>query len=637
MTLDRPRNSWLPLTALFAFASPAWAQFTPPIGIPAPPFGIVQTAPPAPNPWVVATVGFYYVDQTQAAATDNGNPYGTPAKPRRTIPTVVPAGSVVELHGTYDDDQTSPHGILFQGTSANPVFVRGASAAARPVIRNGWEVRGTYYILENLEFGPLNTSQTGNLVILAPTNHAAVRFSDLHGNVNGGGLGVLSWDSSLSQNVVIYADYIHDNGDVNASFDQDDHGIAVSNNVDHLWVLDSVLARNSGDGIQINAGAAQSTTHHIYVGRNTSYANKQTGFWSKQAVDVIFSQNECHSHRPSNSSFGQCMGYQYATDQIWFLFNHIYDSDFGIAAASDSGLGTGTQAYYIGNVIHNIHTSDPASYNPNTAWSNAAIMLAGGVNRHVINNTIYDVDAGINVPSPDGTLEIDDNIIGNVTQAAGNHVFVEMSSLVPSLTFHHNDLFGNPRVNLGGTAANLTASQLASMNSTSADPMFANRSGGDFHLAAGSPAIDAGDTSSVYATFQQRYGLGIQVDRDGTSRPEGRAFDLGAYEFASAATTKVTGATLTPNKASPQAAGTTITWTASVSGGVSPYSYAWVLSPDGGRTWTLLTGWTTAATYAWTPTTADTNVIVAFVVKSAGNASNTPEFAAIAPYSITPH
>ena len=65
-------------------------------------------------------------------------------------------------------------------------------------------------------------------------------------------------------------------------------------------------------------------------------------------------------------------------------------------------------------------------------------MLAGGQHARVINNTIYNVDAGINVPFGLASLEIADNIIGKVTVAASNHVFVEDAGLASRLSMHHN-------------------------------------------------------------------------------------------------------------------------------------------------------------------------------------------------------
>src|SRR4030095_10124475 len=62
----------------------AQAAWQPPIGIPAPPFGINEVAPPTPNPWTTPTPGFYYVNNQ--TGNDTNNPYGTPANPRKTIP-----------------------------------------------------------------------------------------------------------------------------------------------------------------------------------------------------------------------------------------------------------------------------------------------------------------------------------------------------------------------------------------------------------------------------------------------------------------------------------------------------------------------------------------------------------------------
>lgn len=516
--------------ALLLSTSTVHAQtWTPPIGIPMPSFGIVETAPASPSPWTVPTTGFYYVDATSPASTDTSNPLGTPAKPRETIPLQIPAGSVVELHGIYDTPHESPRTIFANGTRTAPVYIRGANASTKPFIRRGWELKGSYVILENLEFGPNGQSNTGFLVMLSPLDHAALRHSHLHGNLDDGGMGVQSWNGAFNNDIVIWDNNIHDNGDVNANFDQDRMGIHIGLNVSNVWVVDNQLVRNSGDGIQINAGTAAdiTKTNHIYVGRNTAYSNKQTGFWVKHATDVIFSQNVCRSHRLGNSSNGQCMGFQYAPNYIWFLFNNISDSDYGIAAQSDSG-GVGTESFYIGNVIYNIHPSW-GTVDPGNSWASSGIMLAGSTNRRVLHNTIYDVNAGINVPAAGGTLEVRDNIISRVV-ATANHLYVENPTTAAATVFNHNILEGDPRVRLNGSQQHLTAAQLTAMQSLSVDPLFVNPAGADFHLQAGSQAIDKGDLPSAYALFQQRYGLSIAKDLDGRLVPTGPAPDLGALE-----------------------------------------------------------------------------------------------------------
>jgi hypothetical protein len=519
------RSSCLAFLVVIGLEPVALAEgWKPPLGVPAPAFGIKEVAPVAPNPWGSARAGFYYVDASQPSATDSGNPLGTPSLPRRTVPLSLPAGAVVELHGQYGYSHTSPNQIEASGTAARPVFIRGKSASQRPLVTAAWQMKGSYFILENLEF-EFAVPVKGALSLVA-TDHAVVRNSDVHGNLNGGGIAVFGNETAATQ-VVIYNNLIHDNGDVQATYDQDVNGVRVAVNTNQIWVIDNQIYRNSGDGVNIYAGsaAAQATTHHIYVGRNVSHDNKQTGFWSKQAVDVIFSENLCYSHRPSNSSYGQCMGFQYAPERVWFLFNHIHDCDVGIALSSDSGLGSGQDSYFIGNVIHNIHHS--GSYNPNTAWSNAGFMLAGGVNRYVINNTIHDVDAGINSPGARGAVHIVNNIISEITEPQGSHVFVEMGATASASVMHHNLLAGALRIKWGGPATNSLSRFQASLN---ADPLFVNPAGEDFRLQAVSPAVDAGVTDPVYSTFLSLYGIDIAKDIAGKPRPQGPAIDLGAYE-----------------------------------------------------------------------------------------------------------
>jgi hypothetical protein len=77
----------------------------------------------------------------------------------------------------------------------------------------------------------------------------------------------------------------------------------------------------------------------------------------------------------------------------------------------------------------------------------------------------------------------------------------------PKITGTNNLFYGN------GAGPSLTT---ASVNS---NPLFASLAVFDFHLLPGGPAIDSGVNT------------GVATDRDGLIRPQGSAFDIGAYEF----------------------------------------------------------------------------------------------------------
>ena len=219
------------------------------------------------------------------------------------------------------------------------------------------------------------------------------------------------------------------------------------------------------------------------------------------------------------------MGAQYAPDWVWFLYNHIHDCEYGIAQVSDNGEKSHT--FIIGNVIDNIHTSQLSD--PTDAWSPSAIMMAGGYERHIVNNTIYNVDSGVNIASPVGSLDIADNIISNVTQARASHVNLSFAALAPNATFHHNVLFGDPRIDWGSGQTHVNASLLAVARSFDADPQFLDAPNRNFHVALSSPAANNGELNVAYATFQQRYGFSIAVDADGRARPKTVTADIGAY------------------------------------------------------------------------------------------------------------
>ena len=95
----------------------------------------------------------------------------------------------------------------------------------------------------------------------------------------------------------------------------------------------------------------------------------------------------------------------------------------------------------------------------------------------------------------------------------------------------------------------------------------------------------------------------------------------------------VTAITLVPNVASPRAPGSTITWTASASGGQAPHEYQFAVFTGG--TWVDAGPWSNSNTFAWTPTTTSSSYQVAVRARSAWN-SGTRELAVAQPYVIQP-
>ena len=88
----------------------------------------------------------------------------------------------------------------------------------------------------------------------------------------------------------------------------------------------------------------------------------------------------------------------------------------------------------------------------------------------------------------------------------------------------HNLIEGSVQLRMGGIKRGCDGAECRS------EKVQALQAPKDFHLSAGSPAIDAGMKHSIYETFERRYGLDIAVDLYGTPRPQGDGVDIGAVE-----------------------------------------------------------------------------------------------------------
>ncbi len=510
--------------------------WTPPIGIPEPPFGIHETVE---NVYGNANYYTHYVDNSRACNDSNNSGRGSATAPRCTIPSSLPAGSVAEVHGgpyVVPDPAT----FTANGTLSAPVFLRGVNdGRGFPDVVNVSTVKtlsGSYFIIENVKFDRLRTTST--------SHHISIRRSEVYGSPNRNCVEVTGED------IVVYDNYIHHaGGGIPLS---DDHGITAVPGAQRIWIVDNEIAYNTGDGIQFCHFCAEETApRFVFIARNKIHDNTENAVDFKTSRDVVVSQNVMYGHRSLEGSDGTAFligsnGAGDAAVNIWAIFNHIYNSHQGIRIEAASNLNESPgPAYLIGNRIHNI---DLAAF---------AFDKQGTI--YIVGNTVYEADTALNAYWREFfTLHVFNNIFANLRgNQYGNHINVEPSDIGQSSIMSNNLFYqnGNPLIIQwgGATFTYRTAEELRSfsrgVNNRLGDPLFVDTNGADnisgttdddFRLRAGSPAIDSGsyglfDYATTFCTTFSQFipdcVSTLKVDFREVTRPQGPAWDIGAAEY----------------------------------------------------------------------------------------------------------
>ncbi len=509
VTLDAPSGDRLVADAIRIERVGKWVA---PIGIPSPDFGIDETH------WMYAEAGSsskykigsdgpytHYVDNTHPGATDAGNPYGSPDMPRLTIPSYVSAGSVIEVHG---GGYESPRGIEIEanGTAAKPVFLRGPRSQPT-VLNTELQIEGQYLIIENFEV-------VGHQIDARDDrpNHIAVRNVDVH---DFNPVGDKNAISIAGTDIVIYNCRIYNNGDSEADFEQDIHGTKARG--ENIWVVDSHIYRNGGDGVQVNGKNNNADdAQYIYIGRNVIHGDRENAIDIKAGRHVVISQNIMYDYDPTDgegSDGTAVVGAHEGSDIAWYLFNEIFDSSRGIRI-NESELSA--REYIIGNIIHDV--------------SGAAIYTRFDSTVYVVNNVIYDVGRGFDGSSGLADYHIFNNIFANMSY----HIYVDSPDNTEVYNNLHYENNGTPRFYWDGdTYSGLDDFQDTGEgeNSLVARPDFVDWSADDVRLMVDSPAIDAGASlQSLMALFRGYYDADIGADYAGDDRQQGGQVDIGAFE-----------------------------------------------------------------------------------------------------------
>lgn len=553
---------------LFSIQSMA-QTYVPPIGIPAPEFGINESH----MMYVGAQYDFgnglenykdagngpytHYVDNS-VTCTNSNNPFGTDTNPRCDLPNlrILAPGSVIEIHGGI---YTSANNwVISSGTVDKPIFIRGyanpnwqiqndsegkpifvkTATETMPVIERTLRIRGAYIIIENIDFNK-NDRREGAVDIrpdssdpMGSVHHVVVRNSEVQNYAHAhGGAGSLLAASGYQDNfvtdIVFYKNNVHaDNsyydfntdGDAVNQYQDDTMGVAIAPRSSRVWILDNHIHHNAGDAVGTGHNANYTSTNY-YIGRNILNDCDENAVDLKEVENYVISQNTMYDFWGAGwGSDGTITVVHYgptvAPRNTWFIYNEMYN-------ASDNAVQVGgtvlDDVFYIGNVIHNISNSSGTA-NAFVSWGSRNVFL--------INNTVYATDNGIDFSGGDAALAtIENNIFSHLNTQ--NYIGLSNSSYTNRAIINSNLFYSDVFV---------PAIDGNSINQVSTNPLFVNPINTNFQLQnspSTSPAIDSGFESAVYQTFQDRFGIDIRVDFAGTARPSNSEWDMGAFEFSS--------------------------------------------------------------------------------------------------------
>jgi len=257
-------------------------------------------------------------------------------------------------------------------------------------------------------------------------------------------------------------------------------------NASYIVIQDLVITRGYKEAIHSN-----DTAHHITLrGNRFEYiANRSTS--TPLGLDGLYTNANCHD----------------------FIIDSNVFHDIGRTNVNwlDHGL------YLHGS---NFTVTNNIFYNIPHGWS---IQTADGLSNVLIANNTFAFpngggqDGQIMLWNTQSNLVIRNNIFYNPQ----NYAITRYTSSVSSCSIDHNIIFGASAI-----MAN-TSGCSVSTNQAGANPKFVNAAAApfDFHVQAGAPGIDTGmNTASVVADF------------DLAARPQGSSTDIGAFEYAPAAT-----------------------------------------------------------------------------------------------------
>src|SRR6266568_3274491 len=524
-----------------------------------------------------AAAAVLYVDRNNPSCSDTGP--GTSTQPFCTIKPAASqatAGQTVQVaSGTYPELVT----VSNSGAPGSPIVFSAAPGASVTVSgqANGFKLAGKSYVTIQ-GFTVANTSSYGFYVSSSSSN--VIVSGNTVSNIASNGIYVTTLSNvtvsgNTVSNTTSYGIYNRSSSNVTISGNTvsgtQSHAIYVSPSSSNVTVNDNQVSgitgygfwANSSSGVTVSGNTISNTSNyglHVDTSSNVTVSGNDVSFAGQRAVDLIkygikltdttnslVSGNVSHDNSndgifldatttgvrvTGNEAFGNARGYARAAPGIAVRgYNNTVDrnrshdnedSGFQFYTGSHDNLVLDNLAY--GNGDHGI--DDLGSTNQriisNTVYDNVAagINVEGSSTGATIENNIA-VDNGINSPRTSGNIRVDST---STTGTTVNYNLVFLS--VPDVMYQWgSDKYDSLQAFRAATGMESHGDQ--------DDPSWVSAASGDFHLLAGSPAIDSADSAVSGETSTDREGLPRADDPDTHNSGAGvrKYDDRGAYEF----------------------------------------------------------------------------------------------------------
>ena len=274
--------------------------------------------------------------------------------------------------------------------------------------------------------------------------------------------------------------------------------------------------------------------------------NTKWGIFTDFSDDLLIENNECYGSKQEHGIYVSNSG-----DRPVVRGNRVHDNvASGIqlnADASMGGDGLITGAVIENNVIYNNGANGGGAINldgvqdsivrNNLLYENRATGIvnyegdgaAGPKGMQILHNTVVQASTGryaMMIWSAAGPNKVRNNILYHPSATRGSISYLNATDILNT----DSDYNVITRVTPNDSATLLTLAEWQAqgheLHSITAAPsaLFVNSVAANYHLATASPAIDRGQAQPT-----------VPQDIEGRARPVGAAWDLGAYEGASAA------------------------------------------------------------------------------------------------------